>query len=281
MDGEVIYADVFFIINFSMDFLVLFSTSKIMHLRSKGVRITAAAALGGAYAIAALFIENAVLSVISGAAVSLIMCLVAFPKMKGLLFIKTAALFYGLSVLLGGGVTAAYILLHKLGRGINVNSSVAPALSDISLMTFCILGALSFAASYITGKIFGKQSEKKICDIIIENDGVKLTLKCLSDSGALIREPASGYPVITVKFEKVAPCLHGELLEALEDGTISKTAQGMRIIPSRGIGGSKLLCGFVPDRITVCGVERRAVVAVLHGAELGEADGIAPSSLCI
>ncbi len=77
MDGEVIYGDVFFIINCSMDFLVLFSTSKILHIKTSGIRTVFAASLGGAYSIAALFIENTVFSVISGVAASLLMCVIA------------------------------------------------------------------------------------------------------------------------------------------------------------------------------------------------------------
>ena len=281
MDGEVIYGDVYFIINFSMDFLVLFSTSKIMHVKAGGVRTALAASFGGAYSIGALFIDNAALSILSGTAASLLMCLIAYPKMKGLLFFKTAALFYGLSILLGGGVTASYILLCKLGRGINLNSDVAPRLSDISLATFLILGAVSFAASYVTGRIFGRQSEKKTCDVTVINDGVTVILRCLSDSGALIREPASGDPVIIVRFEKIAPCLHGDLLEALGDETLSKTAGKMRIIPSKGVGGSRLLTGFLPDKVIINGVERRAVIAAVRSTETGDSDGIVPSSLCI
>ncbi len=281
MDGEVIYGDVFFIINFSMDFLVLFSTSKILHIKTSGIRTVFAASLGGAYSIAALFIENTVFSVISGVAASLLMCVIAYPGAKRLLFAKAAALFYGLSVLLGGGVTAAYILLNKIGRGVNVNSDTAPVLSDISLSVFAILGAVSFAASYITGRIFGKQTEKKYVEVTVTNRGVSVVLHCLSDSGALIREPASGDPVITVRFDKIAPCLTGELLEALSDDTFTKTAQGMRIIPSRGVGGPRLLPGFCPERITIGGVKRRACIAVLHSTDLKDIDGIVPSSLCI
>ena len=281
MDGEVVYGDIFFIINFSMDFLVLFGTSKIMHLYPGRIRITASSALGGVYSVAALFIENGVISILSGITVSLLMCFIAFPEARGLLYIRTAALFYGLSVLLGGGVTASYILLNKLGKGVNLNTDIAPALSDISLFTFVMLVAVSFAASYVTGKIFGRQSEKKIYDVTVENGGVSLTLKCLSDSGALIREPASGDPVIIVKFEKIAPCLQGELLDALGDESLSKTAPGMRLIPSRGVGGARLLCGFFPECIKIGGVKRRAVIAVVHNAGFDNIDGIAPSSLCI
>ena len=281
MDGEVVYGDIFFIINFSMDFLVLFSVSKILHLYAKAIRLTASSALGGAYSVAALFIENGVLSVLSGIAVSVLMCFIAFPKMRAKLFIKTAALFYGLSILLGGGVTAAYILLNKIGKGTNLNSDIAPALSDIPLITFLILAAVSFAAAYITGKVFGRQSEKKICDVTVENGGVSLTLRCLSDSGALIREPASGEPVIIVRFDKIAPCLKGDMLEALGDDSLTKTAPGMRIIPSKGVGGARLLCGFYPECVKIGGVKRRAVIAVVHNAEFKDIDGIAPSSLCI
>ena len=280
MDGVVVYGDVLFAINFLMDFLVLFCTSKIMHIKQRSWRLIAASALGGTYGVAALFIENTVLSVVCNIAAALVMCLISFPRLGRLTFFKCTVLFYGLSLLLGGAITASYILLSKLGRSADAAGGIAPALSDISLGTFLLLGAVSMILAFITGKLCVRQSAKKEAAVEIEGAGGTVRLRCLSDSGALLCEPVSGSPVIIVDLPAVRPCLSPELFEALSDGGLGTTAEGMRLIPGGGIGGSTLLPGFLPRRVRVCGVERVAVIAVVNGTDLGGFDGIVPASLC-
>ena len=48
---QVVYGDVLFIINFSMDFLSLYVTAKFIHLRLRLVPAIAAAAIGAVYGV--------------------------------------------------------------------------------------------------------------------------------------------------------------------------------------------------------------------------------------
>ena len=99
MNGVTVYGDVLFLINFSMDFLLLFSTSKIMHLRPSAKRLVISSVLGGAYGVAALFIGSAALTLVCNTAAALFMCFLSFPHAGRLTLLKCTALFYGLSVL--------------------------------------------------------------------------------------------------------------------------------------------------------------------------------------
>lgn len=280
MDGVTVYGDVLFLINFSMDFLVLFCTAKILHLKQKPLLLILSSVSGGIYAVAALFIENSVISVICNILCALLMCFIAFPRVRGFVFLKCAALFFGLSLLTGGGITASYVLLSKLGRGISVNSDIAPVLSDIPLGTFCILGVVSIGASFLTGEIFNRQSEKKEITVTVTGKRGKTTLRCLSDSGALLREPVSGAPVIITGLDRIKDCVDEQLYEALSCPDMSRSAPGMRIIPCSGVGGGKLLLGFLPESVNIKGTDRQAVVAVTDGTDFGGFDGIVPASLC-
>ena len=279
MSKTTVYGDVLFLINFSMDFLVLFCTSRIMHIKQKPYRLVISSVLGGAYAVAALLITNNVVSVLCNIAAALVMCLIAYPKARGLTFFKCAALFFGLSLLTGGGITASYVLLSKLGRGVSVNSDFTPVLSDIPLGTFCILGAVSVALSFITGKIFGRHKAREEVSVTVVCGRGKATLRCMSDSGALLREPLTGAPVIIVKPDCVKNCVEPALFEALCAADLTKTAAGLRIIPSKSIGGGNLLSGFVPEHVYIKGTDRRAVIAVTDETDFCGFDGIVPSDL--
>ncbi len=280
MNGVTVYGDVLFLINFSMDFLLLFSTSKIMHLRASAKRLLISAALGGAYGVAALFIGNTVLTLVCNAAAAYLLCFLAFPRAGRLILLKCTALFYGLSVLLGGGIVASYLLLSKLGHGIASDSYAYPLMSDIPLGTFLILGAVSMALAYVTGRIFGRQSGKHEVKVKITGAAGAVTLTCLSDSGALAREPLSGSPVIFAELSAVRDCLDPELYSALACADLSKAADGMRLIPCGGVNGSSVLPGFLPLRVEIDGVSRTAVIAVTENTDYGNYDGIVPSSLC-
>lgn len=275
-----VYGDVLFLIDFSMDFLLLFSVSRIMHLRAAAKRLVLSAALGGAYAVAALFIGNVFLSVICNIAAALIMCLISFPKAGRAVLLKCTVLFYGLSLLLGGCITAFYILLSKLGKEKLSQRGAAPFMTDVPLGTFLLLGAVSAALSYITGRIFGRQNEKKEADVTVSGKGGLVRLKCLSDSGALIREPLSGSPVLIVDLNSIKKCVDPELFEALSCRQLCKTADKMRLIPCSGVNGDSILPGFLPEKVTVNGTERKAVVAVTENTDYGGFDGIVPASLC-
>ena len=279
MSKTTVYGDVLFLINFSMDFLVLFCTSRIMHVKQKPYRLVISSVLGGAYAVAALLITNNVVSVLCNIASALVMCLIAYPKARGLTFFKCAALFCGLSLLTGGGITASYVLLSKLGRGVIINSDFSPVLSDIPLGTFCILGVISVAASFITGKIFGKHKAREEVSVTVVCGRGKTTLRCLSDSGALLREPLSGAPVIIIKPDCIKNCVEPELYDALCSSDMRNIAVGLRIIPSKSIGGGNLLSGFVPEHVYIKGTDRRAVIAVTSETDFGGFDGIVPSEL--
>ena len=188
-------------------------------------------------------------------------------------------MFFGLSLLTGGGITASYVLLNKLGRGVNVSSDALPALSDIPLSTFCILGVISIVLSFITGKIFNRQSEKKEVCVIVKGKTGQATLRCLSDSGALLREPLSGAPVIITSTEKIRKCVGEQLFDALSCTDMSKTADGLRLIPVSGVGGKDLLLGFQPEYVRIKGCDKRAVIAVTQNGDFGGFDGIVPASL--
>ena len=278
MGKTTVYGDVLFLINFSMDFLVLFCTSRILHIKQKPYRLVISSVLGGAYAVAALFITNNVVSVLCNLASALVMCFIAYPKVRGIGFFKCTALFYGLSLLTGGGITASYLLLSKLGRGVSINSDFAPVLSDIPLGTFCILGAFSVAASFITGKIFGKHKEREEVSVTVVGKNGAATVCCMSDSGALLREPLSGSPVIILRLQCVKGCVEPALYDALSSSDMTDCAEGLRVIPSKSIGGGKLLPGFLPEHVYIKGADKRAVIAVTDG-DFGGFDGIVPSDL--
>ena len=101
---QVVYGDVLFIINFSMDFLSLYVTAKFIHLRLRFVPTIAAAAIGAVYGVASVILDgNELISYFISAAVSILMCYIALGKH---LLLRHTLIFYAVSLGLGGCMTA-------------------------------------------------------------------------------------------------------------------------------------------------------------------------------
>ena len=61
---------------------MLFCTAKILHIKQKPLLLILSSALGGAYAVAALFMESTALSVICNILCALLMCFIAYFKVS-------------------------------------------------------------------------------------------------------------------------------------------------------------------------------------------------------
>ena len=61
---EEVYADLLFLINFSMDFLCLYFTARFLRRRMRLALITSAAIIGGIYSVASLFLPFAKLEIL-------------------------------------------------------------------------------------------------------------------------------------------------------------------------------------------------------------------------
>ena len=123
-----VYADLLFLINFSMDFLCLFLSVKLLHLRQVTWRMLLAAALGGVYSVLALFLEVSSLVALAidvGACVGMCAVCVAGKGVRVPRLLLFCGTYFGISALMGGGMTAIYqmeqlplpimILLHGGG----------------------------------------------------------------------------------------------------------------------------------------------------------------------
>ncbi|HHY95223.1 MAG TPA: sigma-E processing peptidase SpoIIGA, partial [Firmicutes bacterium] len=108
-----VYADLFFLSNGLMDYLLLWATARFTGARAETGRLLLAAVLGAGYATAFLFPGvRPLYSVAAKAAFSLLMVAVAFPVHTVRALLNRWACFVVLSLAAGGGALAlAYLRL--------------------------------------------------------------------------------------------------------------------------------------------------------------------------
>ncbi len=259
----IIYADILFLINFSMDFLILFGVGRLMHHRLRVWRLCLGAVFGGVYSVASLLIQNSIVRLLSAVAVSFILCLVAYGAVK---YFKTVFLFYSGSVLLGGTVSACYSMIDSLFPDISPSANM----TDIPLWLFAAVAFISVILSFVTGRLWGRGRRAENIRITVEYSGKKASLLLLCDSGNLLTEPVSGLAVIVCSRSSLFP-----LIGNAEPTDLEKP----RVIPIKTAAGSDILYGFVPDRVLIHNKHRDCVIAIADDGTFAGCDGVIPYDL--
>ena len=155
---QTVYADIFFLINFSMDFLALFLVSRLLDKRLSLLRFILSAAIGGVYACVALFLPfSGLAAFFIDAAMCVLMAFVAVGRRKQ---IKDAFIFSlvfcAASILLGGAMTALFNLFNKIGLDGLFGTEAGS--DSISVWLFAALAAISGIVAALGGRFFKKRA---------------------------------------------------------------------------------------------------------------------------
>ena len=289
---QVIYADVLFIVNFSMDFLSLYVTARIAHIRARPLPLCFGAALGALYATVSLFADTSgAVGLVINAAVAWLMCYVALSSDGILPALKQACILYGVGFLLGGVMTALYNLLGRLssrfaGRTAVINGDVNTLTSSIPFPVFLFLGILTAVISLIFGRLYDKKKSAPNAELEITLGRRNIKTTALCDSGNLIRDPLGGLPIIFITRKKAAELFSSELMRAVsgnDPDAISNlpdaTAKRIRAVPIRSVTSSSLAFAVKPDRIWVNQTEKSACICCTGEDSYGGCEALLPTSL--
>ena len=259
--GQTVYADVLFLINFSMDFLVFYICAKLSRRRLDSVRCALAAAIGGVYGVATLFLpQNGFTPLICDIMSLALICGVAFysKDIRFRDFVGRCALFAGVSAILGGIMNALYSILNRSGL-----ATLEPdGGDDISVWIFALIAALGGAAAVAGGKRMKHIAVAKQSSIEIGYGGKTVRLCAMTDTGNLLTDPLSGKGVAICELNAVKGIFPHELVEYWERGDIGsicalpeKIAIKLRYVPAKGALGAKgsMLTAIVPDIFRVIG----------------------------
>lgn len=223
-----LYADLFLLVNFFCDLLVLWVCARLLYRRVKKRRLFFSAAIGALYALTWMLLYPApLLLFFLSFLCSLLMVLAAFGFHGWSVFFKALGSFYLTCLLLGGaagGVHAA------IGR-------VLPPLYALLTLTLCLGSGTLFCLFF--GRLLIKERRKESAMLTFVADGKCYRVKGLVDSGNLLLDPLSLFPAVLLDpslFDLPPPCDRTLLI---------KTAAGEELFPS-----------FLPEKATVDGIER-------------------------
>ena len=248
-----VYADLLFMINFSMDFLCLFLTARILRCRLRILSALIASIIGGVYSIVTLLIQPIQpVSFLADVAVCAIMCAICFVIKKSTIkqYIQTILIYLICAAVLGGIMTALFNLMNRLDISINSGGD------NISSWLFLLLAIISGISAVKSTEFIKKKSNHKISEAEIIFENKRQIFKGMTDTGNILKDPASGRSVIITDTATTASLLPKELYSIISNGSIEQLSllppqyyRRVRIIPSNTISGHNLLIGIIPDKI--------------------------------
>lgn len=254
----VVYIDSVFLLNSLLDGLLLYFTGCLAGAERRLRRLIPAAALGGFYAAAVFFPWGAVLTLPAAKALSgLLLVFLAYGCRRR--FWRLCAVFFGLSLVLGGTVLACGFLLHtELYHG---GAYLLPVRFELlaASAAACFLGLFLFSRTSAHHQAAGE-----LVDVHCEIMGKPVFLRALRDTGNTLCDPLTGAPVLVAEAaalaevwpERLRPVLASPPAEdparVLEGLAAEADAPNLRLLTYRSVGeasGLLLACTAESARI--------------------------------
>ena len=282
-----VYADLLFLINAGMDGLCFCLAGKLLHRRLSPGRVILGSLLGGLYAVLSLFWDTGqAVALIADLAVCLLICLPVFGG-KGSggwrRVLLSTGVYFLLSMVLGGVMTALYHLLNRAG----IPALLPDGEDGLGAWLFLLLTVAGGAVSLWGGRLFRRTATRVPCTVTVTLQGKSTTLEGMVDTGNLLRDPVGGRLVICADGNRLSGILSPELAGALRGNASSLAslspaeARTIRVIPAGTATGSGILYGFLPDRVIVASERKtaREVDAVVAVTALEGVQALVPSEL--
>lgn len=254
-----IYIDVLVTVNIFIDFFLLMCIRRFLNIRAKLFRLIFGSLTGGILSLTALLPEIPTgLNIIIDIAFASIIVFITFGRTDIKSYIKRVAVYFGISFFFCGIMIFIYTAFKPKGMAIS-NDFVY---FDISPVLLIILTLVCYYILKLINRLTKGDISKRVCNVMIENNGITATFGAVLDTGCSVKEPFSGeYVIIAEK----------SLLEG-----ITPDERKTRMIPFDSLGGNGLLKGFKPDRIQIDGKDTSAYIGVCEGVIKSEVKAIAP-----
>lgn len=276
----VIYADVLFLLNAVVDYLLLLVSARAAGAPLRRMRFVLGGAIGGVYAVAMFLPGFAFLGRSPyPAAFGLLMVLTAYGITR--LLVKQALIFLAVTCALGGGVLAIGMMD---GAALSLGRNVIYSLPDLKLVMLSAAGC--FALLHLIAPYLCRHTRVggELREITFELLGRSLTLTAFCDSGNTLTDPNTGRTVpvaegaaLRVLFPPGLVPTHADLTDS-PAGLYRLNRGGLKgrlcLLPYRAVGIERgVLLGVRMDCITVNRKRYEGVLVALSPTPVSDGGG--------
>lgn len=271
----VVYIDVLFLLNFTVDYLLLLSSAKITGEIISRLRVALGALFGAGYAVVLFlpgfdWLSRPLCKICS----AVLIVLIGFGKSKRLL--RLLLVFFAVSAALGGVILA----LQLFGAGgLTLENGVLYTGFDIRILlvtvilSYVILSAVFERAA----KHGGERRDLNAAYLYI--DGKSLRLTVLTDTGNTLTDPINNRPVMVAEASALQEVLPGGVdpvdpvgtLEQMEGEEIRKR---FRLLPYRAVGVENgMLLAVRTDCVVIGKREWKGLLVALSPTPVSDGGG--------
>lgn len=263
-----VYADVLFLINFSVDFMALYLTGRALRRPLRRWRLILTSVLLSLYALWALLLcSTYLLLILTAVASGVVGCVFALKCEKVREGLITCFVFLGISSALGGILLLLYRVMATLFTGVSMRDN------GMKVLVFTLLTAVSGILIALGNHFLTDVRGTKAAEVTVTIAGRHGTFHLLVDSGNLVRDPIGGRSVIFVK-ENAAVHAFGE--EIRREDFLPERRRAITMTTANGKG---ILLAYRPDAVCIGGRTVDALVALLPHLSVKQYDGIFPAGL--
>ena len=196
----VVYIDILFILNFLIDFILLYVTAYICKRRARLWRLTLGAALGALYSCLMFFPRVVpVVTVVGKLICSAVLVALSLNTWKPAKLLRAYAVFWMVSAAFGGMVFAFAFFTNA---GVNLGAVVSNGefYMQISGGTLALAVLFSYAGIFAFTKLCRKNfaKDKIILSLRLTRGGKTVKIRALIDTGCELCDPLDGRPVMIV-----------------------------------------------------------------------------------
>jgi len=269
-ETNIFYVDVIFVVNFLLNFIILYDTAKVVREKINLLKILASAGLGAMYFLV-IFFPNLHLfyTLLLKFLVSVLMITIAFTPYKTKKLISLYLWFFIVSSIYGAVSLMILFLIY------GVNGLYIIYIYSYPSFILILSSVLShFLITYINNFLRVKMvKESLFIDITVQLNGLTKKLKAIVDTGNSLVDPLTNKPAIVVNYSSISSILPQNIDESLIS-TMEKDisaimqiadkgdmANRFRLIPYSSIGkDGGFLIGFKPDLVRVHYKEKEQVI---------------------
>ena len=275
---EILYIDIYFMINFTTDLLALYFAGNVAKVGSSIIRLILASLFGAGIACIVALADIAFGLYAAILSITAVIMTVVYAKVCN--WVKRVKLFVAFLVtetLLGGSVSFLFSFMEKYVSPLIKDDGGAEN-RDLLLISMSVLlsyGIIKLSFNALSGSLNEKNASFTVK--LFENTQSFIGFV---DSGNLIIDPISGMPVILIKRGAFDLSDKEKPLSETNDRELQKR---IRIIPTSSIGGERLLYGIRVDEVEFSGKHRckySGVVIALdeHAGDYHGYSALIPSS---
>ena len=258
-----VYLDIIFLENILMNYIIIFATGVVIKTECRKLRIFIASLVGAVYTVVMYLniipiYSNFIMKVI----LSIAIVYIAFKPISSKKLIKDLKIFYLVSFVFGGCVFALMYFLKP--QMVEIRNGVFVGSYPIKV---ALVGALiAFIVIQISFKLVKTKLSKKdmIYNVELYINKKSTKVKALLDTGNLLKDPITGFPVIVVEHKSLYSLIPEKVLDNLEkilggdiddltkDEEFNKTISRFRMIPFSSLGKQNgLLLGIKADSVNI------------------------------